>query len=44
MLNYNTGGTPWTIIVDKNGNIQFSDFHLKVDQAISVIEYLKKDK
>jgi thiol-disulfide isomerase/thioredoxin len=44
MLNYNTGGTPWTIIVDKNGNIQFSDFHLKVDQAISIIEYLKKDK
>jgi thiol-disulfide isomerase/thioredoxin len=44
MQNYTTGGTPWTIIVDRDGNIRFSNFHLKVDQAISMIEYLKKEK
>jgi thiol-disulfide isomerase/thioredoxin len=42
MVNYNTGGTPWTIIVDKKGIVRFSNFHLTSDKAIQLIEELKK--
>jgi len=40
MTNYQTGGTPWFILIDKKGNIVFADFHLNVDAAI---EMLKKE-
>ncbi|OPX27726.1 MAG: hypothetical protein B1H07_00760 [Campylobacteraceae bacterium 4484_166] len=42
MSNYQTGGTPWTIIVDKQGIIRFSNFHLSVGEAVSLINRLKK--
>jgi thiol-disulfide isomerase/thioredoxin len=38
MQNYQTGGTPWFILIDKKDNIVFSDFHLNVEAAI---QYLK---
>ncbi len=38
MRNYQTGGTPWFIFVDKHDNVVFADFHLNVDAAI---EFLK---
>lgn len=38
MKNYRTGGTPWLIIIDKNDNIDFKDFHLNENAAI---EFLK---
>lgn len=38
MTNYNTGGTPWFIWIDKHDNVVFSDFHLNPDVAI---EFLK---
>lgn len=38
MTNYQTGGTPWFIFVDKHNHIVFADFHLNVDAAI---EFLK---
>jgi thiol-disulfide isomerase/thioredoxin len=42
MINYNTGGTPWTIIVDKNGIVRFSNFHLTSREAVTIIDKLKK--
>ncbi len=38
MSNFQTGGTPWFIFIDKHDNIVFSDFHLNPDAAI---EFLK---
>lgn len=35
MNNYRSGGTPWYILVDQNGNVVFNDFHLDVDKTIS---------
>lgn len=40
MTNYQTGGTPWFIFIDKHDNIVFSDFHLNVDAAISFLKTL----
>ena len=39
MTNFQTGGTPWFIFIDKNNNVIFADFHINVDGAI---EFLKK--
>ncbi len=41
MKNYRTGGTPWTIIVDKDGIVRYNDFHIEVAQAIRLINKLK---
>ena len=38
MMNYQTGGTPWFLFIDKHDNIVFSDFHLNPEAAI---EFLK---
>jgi len=39
MGQYRTGGTPWFIFIDPNGQVVFNDFHLNVDAAI---DYLGK--
>lgn len=41
MTNYQTGGTPWFIFIDKYDNIVFSDFHLNPDAAIEFLKDLK---
>ena len=41
MTNYNTGGTPWFILIDKKDNIVFADFHLNVDGAIEVLKQIQ---
>lgn len=38
MTNYQTGGTPWFLFIDKHDNVVFSHFHLNPDAAI---EFLK---
>ncbi len=38
MTNYQTGGTPWFLFIDKHDKVVFSDFHLNPDAAI---EFLK---
>lgn len=40
MTNYQTGGTPWFILIDKHNNVVFSDFHLNVDAAIKFLKEL----
>ncbi|MGB5554452.1 MAG: redoxin family protein [Flavobacteriaceae bacterium] len=38
MGNYQTGGTPWFIFIDKHDNIVFADFHLNAHEAIQVLK------
>jgi len=38
LINYQTGGTPWFIFIDKHDKVVFADFHLNVENAI---EFLK---
>ncbi len=44
MSNYRTGGTPWTIIIDKGRIVRYNDFHIEPDAAIRLIETLKQKK
>ena len=40
MREYRTGGTPWTVIIDPGGRVAYNDFHIKVDRAIQLIEFM----
>ncbi|WP_420570660.1 peroxiredoxin family protein [Kordia sp.] len=40
MKNYQTGGTPWFIFIDRHDNIVFADFHLNADAAIDFLKGL----
>lgn len=37
MKNYQTGGTPWFLFIDKHDNVVFSDFHLNPEAAIELL-------
>lgn len=41
MRNYNTGGTPWTIVIDKKGIVRFNGFHLPTGELIMLIDDLR---
>lgn len=43
MKSYRTGGTPWTIIIDKKGIVRYNDFHITQDKANKLIEKLKAE-
>lgn len=38
MKNYQTGGTPWFLFIDKHDNVVFSDFHLNPEAAIEMLK------
>jgi len=38
MTNYQTGGTPWFIFIDKHDHVVFADFHLNPDAAIDFLK------
>ena len=40
MVSYRTGGTPWSIVIDKKGIVQFNDFHIYGADAIRLIDRL----
>jgi thiol-disulfide isomerase/thioredoxin len=40
MRNYRTGGTPWTIIIDRNGVVRLNDFHITPDAGHALITRL----
>ncbi|MCH8872603.1 TlpA family protein disulfide reductase [candidate division KSB1 bacterium] len=42
MASYRTGGTPWTIIIDKQGVVRYNDFHIYPNDAAKLIEHLKQ--
>ncbi len=44
MNNYRTGGTPWAIIIDKQGIVRFNGFGVNVEKAIPFIDFLKDEK
>ncbi len=41
MTNFQTGGTPWFLFIDKHNHIVFSDFHLNVDAAMAFLNTLE---
>ena len=41
LVNYRSGGTPWTVIIDRNGIVRFNYFHLEYLQATMLIDKLK---
>ena len=41
MKAYKTGGTPWTIIIDKDGLVRFNDFHITPEQGMKLIDALR---
>ena len=43
MANYRTGGTPWAIIIDRNGVVRYDDVHISADRAQELIERLRKE-
>ncbi len=44
MSDFKTRGTPWTVIIGKDGIVKFNGFHIPPDQAIKLIDQLKKEK
>ena len=42
MRAYRTGGTPWIIIIDKQGKVVFNDYHIDANAAATAIERLRK--
>jgi thiol-disulfide isomerase/thioredoxin len=43
MKDYRTGGTPWVIVIDKEGVVRFNDYHVDVDEAAELIKDLQKN-
>ena len=43
MQRYRTGGTPWTIIIDRQGVVRFNDFHIQPDAAGRLIDHLRRN-
>ncbi|MEM7352125.1 MAG: TlpA disulfide reductase family protein [Acidobacteriota bacterium] len=41
MRKYRTGGTPWTVLIDRGGVVRFNDFHIQPEQAIALIDRLR---
>ncbi len=42
MRAYRTGGTPWTIIIDRDGIVRFNDYHISAAKAVRLIDRLKQ--
>lgn len=40
MLSYRTRGTPWVVLINPDGVVVFSDFHINIE---SLISYFKKE-
>ena len=40
MKKYRTGGTPWVVLIDKEGRVVFNDFHINETGAAKAIEEL----
>jgi thiol-disulfide isomerase/thioredoxin len=41
MRSYRTGGTPWVVLIDKEGRVAFNDFHIDPPTAIAAIDQLR---
>lgn len=38
MQRYRTGGTPWTVIIGRDGVVRYNDFHIQPEAAVSLID------
>lgn len=38
MRTYRSGGTPWTVIISPDGRVIYNHFHIKVPEAVALIE------
>ena len=42
MARYQSGGTPWTVIIGPDGVVRYNDFHISSESAIELIDQLKQ--
>lgn len=42
MREYRTGGTPWVVLINKQGDVDFNDFHIDPNGAVEAIKHLKR--
>ena len=38
MLNYRTGGTPWTIVIEPGGTVAYNNYHIDGDKFIELLK------
>ncbi len=38
MTAYQTGGTPWVVVINPEGEIMFNDFHIDIDKLIAFLK------
>ena len=38
MLDYRTGGTPWTIVIEPGGTVAYNDFRIQGDRFIELLK------
>ncbi|MHC4942569.1 MAG: peroxiredoxin family protein [Planctomycetota bacterium] len=43
MQRFRTGGTPWTILIDKKGVVRFNGFRLSFEEAMIRVDALRKE-
>lgn len=43
MRSYRTGGTPWTVIIGKKGDVYFNDFHAPPGPTCQLIDLLRQE-
>ncbi|MDB9741658.1 thioredoxin-like domain-containing protein [Akkermansiaceae bacterium] len=43
MRNFKTRGTPWVIIIGKDGNVEYNAFHIKPDSAVALMKKLEAE-
>ena len=39
---YRSGGTPWTVLIDKEGVVRFNGFNIKKEKAIAMVDTLRR--
>lgn len=42
MARYRSGGTPWVVIIDRDGVVRYNGFHIRVEEAEKLIRTLLK--
>ena len=40
MRDYRTGGTPWTVVIDRDGTVRYNDFHITPSAGEKLIKRL----
>ena len=43
MIDYRSGGTPWTVMIDPDGKVVCNQFHIDVHRAVDPIKSLRRE-